>query len=194
MLVCLIVAETPYIRRGTIQVIKYRNKKTGRFIRSTSKVTGKLLKVPRGAKKEEYSYRLTTYGKYSLGLKIPDQEIITKKIKQVGLDEWNGNLTQAIGASNIYTELPTAEFVDVTISGKTSKNQRYTLKQSLRIGPIKKKRAIVKLLIAKIMAQMEGAGFRVDYPLPMISQYRTKKETSALRVLKDVTITVRVRK
>jgi len=188
------MAEAPYIRKETVRVIKYRNLKTGRFIKSRSRKTGKLFKVPRGAKKEIYSYRLTTYGAYSLGLRIPDQEIITKKVTRGKLEDWGGRIQQAIGETNIFTELSTGQFLDFQISGQTIAKQKYTLKQSLAIGPIRKKNRIIDLLMWKIMTQMEGAGFRTDYPLPMTSAYRTQREMKALRVLKNVVITVRVRR
>lgn len=191
------MAEASYIRRKTVRVTKYRDKKTGRFIRSRSKVTGKLLKLPARARQESYFYKQTTYGQWALGLRIPDQEIITKKIGQTVIDDWKGMIRDGLETTNLMAELPTAQFVDVTISGQTSTKHRYTLRQSLRVGDIKKKRAIIKLLMAKILGQLEGAGFRLDYPLELVKwrdAMKTRRETSALRVLKDVTITARVRR
>jgi len=191
------MAEAPYIKRESVTVTKYRSLKTGRFVKSRSRKTGKLLKVPKSCKREAYTYRLTTYGAYALGLRIPDQELVTKKVGQSTLDLAQGMIRDALGSTNILTELPTAEFVDVSISGRTKANQKYTLKQSLRVGPIKSKRAIIRLLIAKMMGQMEGAGFRIEYPLEIVKwrdAMKTRRETQALRVLKDVTITARVRR
>lgn len=177
----------PDIKRETVKVTRYRDRKTGRYTK----------KRGRGTKRERYTYTQTTIGQWETGLRDPDLITITKKVGKEVLSATQGNIFNALGNTNVFTELRGAEFVDISLEGRTQRGKRYTLKQSLRVSGIRQTRKIISLMMAKIMGQLEGSGFRVEYPLDMVrwsDALNTRRDTAGLRVLKDATITAKVRK
>lgn len=154
-------------------------------------------KKPPKVIKEKYEYRVTEFGQWETGIRVPTVETITKKISQLQLNKWDGYIKNALYASNITSKFQRGSIFDFGLKGWDQKKRKWvSFKKSLDIRAIRRKGKITDVMMFWVMDLLHGHGYRVEYPLKIVAwtgKETRKYEAAEMMVLQDVTIMARVR-
>jgi hypothetical protein len=185
-------------KRYIKKVTQWRNKKTGKFTKKPTTAAER-----KRVKKSEFIYRTSEHGEHVAGIPRRGVERIVKKAPKGALKEWDGVIGDTLDSMNVTSTImrPSSASVYVTISGRVKRGKKFerrTVKISLNLRDVGKRRFLREVLIGKIVEALQDEGLRTQYAIKLVTDWSHKKtrkyESQRFREIEDATITAIIHK